>query len=161
PAPVSAVVIQLSYGSEKKAFLTEALEQFARTNPRTAGGKPIRIEAVAEGSAESMESILAGRADLTVWSPASSLMCDVLNDRWSETHGGLGAEKRIAADSTPLVLSPVVIAMWEPMARALGWPGKPLGWRDVADFATSERGWAHYGHPEWGAFKFGHTHPGY
>jgi len=158
-APAEAVVVRLSYGSEKKAFLTDALDRFEKTNPRTKSGKPIRIDAVAEGSAESMESILAGESDLTVWSPASSLMVDVLNDRWAEAHGGLGASKKIAADATPIVLSPVVIATWEPMARALGWPGKSLGWRDVAEFATSERGWAGYGNPQWGDFKFGHTHP--
>jgi len=158
-APSEAIVVHLSYGSEKKGFLTEALDRFEKTSPKTSSGKPIRVEAVAEGSAESMESILAGRTDLTVWSPASSLWVDVLNDRWAETHGGLGAQKKIAADSTPIVLSPVVIATWEPMARALGWPGKSLGWRDVADFATSEGGWAKYGNPQWGDFKFGHTHP--
>src|SRR5262245_57888365 len=154
-----AVVVRLSYGSEKKGFLTDALERFEKANPKTKSGKPIRIEAIAEGSAESMESILAGRTDLTVWSPASSLLVDVLNDRWAEAHGGLGTGKNIAADATPIVLSPVVIAMWQPMAKALGWPGKPLGWRDVADYATSERGWAPDGSRQWGAFRFGHTPP--
>src|SRR5262249_17778082 len=98
---------------------------------------------------------------VAVWSPASSLLVDVLNARWAEAHGGLGSAKRIASEAPSLVLSPVVIAMWEPMARALGWPGRPLGWRDVAEFAASERGWASHGHPEWGDFKFGHTHPRY
>jgi Ca-activated chloride channel family protein len=51
--------------------------------------------------------------------------------------------------------------MWRPMAQALGWPDKALGWEDIAGLATSEEGWAEYGHPEWGAFKFGHTHPSY
>ncbi len=51
--------------------------------------------------------------------------------------------------------------MWRPMAQALGWPDKTIGWADVAELATSEAGWSDYGHPEWGAFKFGHTHPAY
>src|SRR5262249_33648270 len=55
----------------------------------------------------------------------------------------------------------VVIAVWEPMARALGWPGKAIGWSEVAEFATSSEGWARFHHPEWGAFRFGHTHPSY
>jgi Ca-activated chloride channel family protein len=53
----------------------------------------------------------------------------------------------------------VVIAMWKPMAEALGWPDKPLGWADIATLATSDKGWEAYGYPEWGEFKFGHTHP--
>jgi Ca-activated chloride channel family protein len=159
-APANALTVRIAYGSEKKAWLTDSIEAFHRTQPKTAAGRPIRIEALAEGSAESMESILAGRNDIAVWSPASSLLVDVLNDRWAEGKG-VGSGKPIVESATPLVLSPVVIAMWEPMARALGWPDKPLGWAEVAGFATSGETWGRHGHPEWGAFKFGHTHPGY
>jgi Ca-activated chloride channel family protein len=159
-APANALTVRISYGSEKKAWLTDSIEAFHRTQPKTPGGRPIRIDALAEGSAESMESILAGRGDVAVWSPASSLLVDVLNDRWAEGKG-LGTGKPIVASASPLVLSPVVIAMWEPMARALGWPDKPLGWAEVAGFASSGETWARHGHPEWGAFKFGHTHPRY
>jgi Ca-activated chloride channel family protein len=51
--------------------------------------------------------------------------------------------------------------MWKPMAEALGWPDKALGWADIARLAVSEKGWEDLGYPEWGAFKFGHTHPEY
>jgi Ca-activated chloride channel family protein len=157
---LNALTVRISYGSEKKGWLTDSIEAFHRTQPKTSGGRPIRIEALAEGSAEAMESILAGRSDVVVWSPASSLLVDVLSDRWAEGKG-LGTGKPIVESATPLVLSPVVIAMWEPMARALGWPDKPLGWAEVAGFAASGETWARHGHPEWGAFKFGHTHPRY
>src|SRR5262249_737123 len=49
----------------------------------------------------------------------------------------------------------------KPMAEALGWPQKQLGWGDIAELATSDKGWEDYGYPEWGTFKFGHTHPEY
>jgi Ca-activated chloride channel family protein len=45
------------------------------------------------------------------------------------------------------------------MARTLGWPDTPIGWSDIANLAVSEEGWTAYGYPEWGEFKFGHTHP--
>jgi Ca-activated chloride channel family protein len=157
--PANAVLVRISYGSEKKAFLTDAIEAFHASKARTRSGKPIRIEAVAEGSAESMESILAGRNDISVWSPASSLLVDVLNDRWAERKTGLGGGGPLVENATPLVLSPVVVAMWEPMARALGWPQTAIGWSDIGQLATAGTGWSKYGHPEWGAFKFGHTHP--
>jgi Ca-activated chloride channel family protein len=51
--------------------------------------------------------------------------------------------------------------MWKPMAEALGWPQKPLGWGDIANLASSQKSWADYGHAEWGPFQFGHTHPDY
>ncbi|MGO9601332.1 MAG: extracellular solute-binding protein [Isosphaeraceae bacterium] len=60
-----------------------------------------------------------------------------------------------------LVLSPVVIAIWKPMAQALGWPEKAIGWSDILTLAREPTGWATRGYPEWGAFKFGHTHPEY
>ena len=49
--------------------------------------------------------------------------------------------------------------MWKPMAEALGWPEKALGWRDILSMAGSREGWAGRGFPQWGNFKFGHTHP--
>jgi Ca-activated chloride channel family protein len=161
PPPGQQVVVKISYGSEKKAWLTDSIDAFHRTGPRTDSGKPIRIEARAEGSTESMDAILSGPTDIAVWSPASSLLVDILNDRWAEAHGGLGAERKLVTSAPPLVLSPVVIAVWEPMARALGWPEKAIGWSEVAEFATSSEGWARFGHAEWGPFRFGHTHPSY
>ena len=47
------------------------------------------------------------------------------------------------------------------MAQALGWPNKPIGWADIAALSANKQGWAAYGHPEFGTFKFGHTHPDY
>jgi Ca-activated chloride channel family protein len=51
--------------------------------------------------------------------------------------------------------------MWDPMARALGWPSRKIGWHDVAALARSADGWRGKGHAEWGDFRFGHTHPAY
>jgi len=58
----------------------------------------------------------------------------------------------------PLVNIPLVIAMWEPMAKALGYP-EPIGWKDIAMVASEPHGWTAYGHPEWGKFRWGHAHP--
>ena len=161
PPPKDAVVLRVSYGSEKKGFLLDSIGAFHRSSPKTRSGKPIVVEAVAEGSAESMEAILAGHSDVHVWSPASSLLVDVLNARWAEKQGLGGGEKRLVGEAPPLVLSPVVIAMWKPMAEALGRPAEKVGWADVASMATSKEGWARYGKPQWGEFKLGHTHPAF
>src|SRR5262249_45093533 len=60
-----------------------------------------------------------------------------------------------------LARTPGVIAMWQPMAEALGWDKRPIGWEDLLKLAQSKDGWASRGHPEWGAFRFGHPHPDY
>jgi Ca-activated chloride channel family protein len=57
------------------------------------------------------------------------------------------------------VRTPLVIAMWEPLARALGWPKKEVGFSDILKLATSGKGWAAYGKPEFGDFKLVHTNP--
>ena len=49
--------------------------------------------------------------------------------------------------------------MPKPMAEALGWPAKPLGWADVLSLTRDPRGWGGRGHAEWGAFKLGKTNP--
>jgi Ca-activated chloride channel family protein len=51
--------------------------------------------------------------------------------------------------------------MPEPMANALGYPGKAIGWSDILSLATNRQGWAAFGHAEWGAFKLGKTNPNF
>jgi len=70
------------------------------------------------------------------------------------------ADRPYVADDNPsIVRTPLVIAMWEPMAKALGYPKKKLGFKDILDLARSDKGWGAYGHPEYGAFKLVHTNP--
>ena len=38
---------------------------------------------------------------------------------------------------------------------------KPIGWEDILALARDKKGWSTYGFPQWGSFKFGHTHPAY
>src|SRR6478752_1593219 len=52
-----------------------------------------------------------------------------------------------------------MIAMPRPMAEALGWPDKQVGWSDLAALARNPKGWGAEGHPEWGRFKLGKTNP--
>ena len=155
--PANAVVVKMLYGSEKQAWMEAVTPAFNQQQNKTASGKPIFIDAVPAGSADSMERALngAGAEEPVVWSPASSILIPVANDRWAQTNNGA----IFVDDAPPLVLSPVVIAMWRPMAEALGWPNTPLGWGDIAELASSGKSWADFGHPEWGAFQFGHTHP--
>src|SRR5205814_1195816 len=79
-----------------------------------------------------------------VWSPASSAWVVLLR-------------QRLRGDAAPLVpdtishvaFSPLVIAMPKPMAVALGWPSKQLGWSDLLTLARDPAGRARVGHPEW------------
>ena len=59
------------------------------------------------------------------------------------------------------MLTPLVIAMPKPMAEALGYPAKPLGFADILALANDPQGWAAFGHPEWGPFRLGKTNPNF
>lgn len=155
--PGEQVVVSVVYGSEKKEWLEPLVTQFNDARNETAEGKTIVVQATAIGSIESVRGIMDGTLQPTVWSPASSIYIPVANAEWKKSH----ADDLVTGTPNDLVLSPVVIAMWRPMAQALGWPDKALGWEDISALAASEEGWTAYEHPEWGAFKFGHTHPAY
>ncbi len=151
------VKVEIIYGSEKKEWLEPLVSTFNEEKHTLEDGKIIEVQAVAMGSIESVRGIIDGTLQPTVWSPASSVYLPVANAEWKKTH----TDDLVSANPNDLVLSPVVIAMWRPMAQALGWPDKSIGWSDIAALATSNEGWQAYGHPEWGRFQFGHTHPEY
>src|SRR5436305_2314758 len=153
----AAVKVTILYGSEKQQWLDPLVKQYNSEQHKTASGKVISIDATALGSVESGDMIVSGQVQATVWSPASAVYIPVENAAWRKTH----TDDLVTGTPSNLVLSPVVIAMWRPMAEALGWPEKPLGWGDIAQLAISDKGWAAYNYPEWGSFKFGHTHPNF
>jgi Ca-activated chloride channel family protein len=154
--PEGSLVIRLDYGSEKKTWMEEMVTRYHQTNPKTKSGKPIFIDATSMGSGEIMQGIVAGVRKPHVFSPASSAYVTLLNQYWLAQQG---SNKIIAPDGDDLLLSPIVIAMWKPMAEALGWPNKPIGWAEITAIGQNPKGWDSLGHPEWGRFKLGHTHP--
>jgi len=146
-APVELVI---AYGSEKKTWLEEEIAAFNAATPRVhVTGKPM-------GSGEAVAAILDGTEKPQVFSPASGAYVALLNEEWMSRDGHT---RPLVAGGEPLVLSPIVIAMWKPMAEALGWPDKPIGWADILKVSRSAKGWGGLGRPEWGSFKLGHTHP--
>lgn len=155
PADVSTVRILFAYGSEKQKWVDDVVATFNRSDARVRGRR-IAVEAVPMGSGELVDEILAGRLKAHVASPASKLALAVAN---ASSRAATGRD--LVGPTESLVVSPVVIAMWRPMAEALGWGKRPIGWKDILELARDERGWAARGRPEWGPFRFGHTHPQY
>ncbi len=155
--PKGTITVSIVYGSEKREWLEPLVEEFNASRNKTAEGQVIVVEAEPMGSIESVRGIIDGTLQPTVWSPASSVYIPVANSEWRKSHSG----DLVTGTPKDLVLSPVVIAMWQPMAQALGWPENEIGWAEIAALATSQEGWSAYGHPEWGRFQFGHTHPAY
>jgi Ca-activated chloride channel family protein len=155
---VAPVEISILYGSEKKSWLEQQISAFNASGGKTKDGRPIHVTGKATGSGEAMTGILEGTEKPTVFSPASGAYITLLNQKWQTRDNHT---KALAPAGEPIVLSPIVIAMWKPMAEALGWPTKQLGWADVLKVSRDPKGWGAFGRDEWGEMKLGHTHPEY
>lgn len=154
PGPAGpSVEITISSSDGKKEWMEDVIAAFHATNA-SVSGKPVRVKVIHMKSGESMQKILDGKEKPTLWSPAGGAWIELINQTWQTRSG-----KPFVRESKPTVTSGLVIAMWEPMARALGWPDKPIGWTDIFRVAADPKGWASLGHPEWGPFRFGHAHP--
>jgi Ca-activated chloride channel family protein len=151
------IELSILYGSEKKTWLEEQIKAFHATGAR-AGGRAIRVVGKPVGSGEATTAILTGAARPVVYSPASGAYVALLNQAWQSRDNHT---RPIAPAGEPVVLSPIVIAMWKPMAQVLGWPDKPIGWAHILEVSRDPDGWGKLGHPEWGQMKLGHTHPEY
>ena len=151
-APQGAVKVAFGYSPEKEKALVPLIKAF-NAERHVVDGRQVFIDGQVVSSGEAERKLAAGQLKLDAWSPASSLWGRLLN---FETDQPLVAEENPSIFRTPLV-----IAMWEPMARALGWPKKPLGFEDILRLTRSKAGWAQYGKPQYGDFRLVHTNPDY
>jgi Ca-activated chloride channel family protein len=154
PIPADAVVVEIHSSNTKEDWMNQVVASF-NEGGHTVNGKQIVATVFHVGSGSSMNNILDGKILPVVWSPGSDLWVTSINQAWQDREGAL-----LINESCPATLRlPLTITMWKPMAEALGWPDTPIGWDDLADLSTNPEGWAAFGHPEWGQFKFGHPHP--
>jgi len=155
-SPGNCVTVDMAVSPEKITVLTDLANTFNKSKQKVNGACIfVRIAKVSSGAAAQL--IVDGWPDPAdngpqpvIWSPASNGWGAVVNQK---------AGKEIAPAGTPFMLTPLVIAMPKPMATALGYPGKAIGFSDIVALANNPKGWAAYGHPEWGAFKLGKTSP--
>ncbi|MGE9267515.1 MAG: extracellular solute-binding protein [Verrucomicrobiales bacterium] len=150
------IKVTFTYGSEKKNWIAAATRAFNEARHQSSAGRTIFVEHIPMGSGECVREVVEATRETHLISPASAAFI-TLGNAQSQTTSSTDLVKK----PENLCLSPVVIAMWEPMAKALGWPEKNLGWRDIHDLALDPRGWAAHGNAHWGKFRFGHTHPDY
>jgi Ca-activated chloride channel homolog len=149
-APAGSVRVSFAYSPEKEKLLKPLIRRF-NSERIEVNGKAVFVEGEVVSSGEAESKLASGELELTAWSPASSLWGRLLN---------FEADRSLAADENPsIVRTPLVIAMWEPFARALGWPRKQLGFEQIIQLARSNQGFAEFGHPEFGSFKLVHTNP--
>jgi Ca-activated chloride channel family protein len=89
-----------------------------------------------------------------IWLPGASSWVVLTRARTSQL-----APDLIPLDNPSFAQSPFVIAMPRPMAQALGWPARSIGFTDLVAIGADPRGWGAAGHPEWGTLRLGKTNP--
>jgi hypothetical protein len=153
-APTVELVFE--YSTEKRDWLEAAIAEFHKAN---AG---IRVKLVGKGSLESASAILDGSDKPVLWSPADSLVANLLAADWQTKHQAALFPTTGDAAPQPLLLTPLVFVVWEERAKVLVDPasGGQLSWKAIRRAVTSPKGWAGIGgKPGWGFVNLGHTDP--
>lgn len=133
-------------------ILEQIAESFNAEARKTADGQTMSVR-ITSMAPEAMVQASLGAPPFQAISPDSSLWLDQLEQAWTAQHGEAAAETLIPLGQTRTsepfryAVSPVVIAAWEDVARELGWPDQPVGWRDIQRKATEDTGfqWNHAG----------------
>jgi Ca-activated chloride channel homolog len=162
--PGKCTPVDMAVSSEKIALLTKLADDFNGSDAAhlpSGGCAFVRVQTKASGAA--MQLLADGWPDAAangprpvVWSPASSAWGAILNQRLADK-----GEREMAPAGKAIMRTPLVIAMPKPMADALGYPKKPIGYTDILALARNPKGWGAYGHPEWGPFRLGKTNPNF
>jgi Ca-activated chloride channel family protein len=149
-APAGAIKVTFAYSPEKEALLKPLIASFNASEPDV-DGKRVFVTGENVSSGDAQLRIARGTYKPAAWSPSSSMWGRLLNFEADQPY--------VADDNPSIVRTPLVVAMWEPMAQALGYPKRKLGFADILKLARSNQGWGAYGHPEYGQFKLVHTNP--
>lgn len=151
PDKAAAAEITFVYSTEKQDWIQHAVASFTEANPA------VKVNLVGKGSLEASAAILDGTLQPTLFSPADTLIANLLADDWTTKHG----KPLYASEPQPLLLSPLVFVVWQDRAQVLtAKTGGVLTWKAIRDAVTSPKGWpAVGGKASWGFVKLGQTDP--
>lgn len=152
PEPPLETEFGVAYGTEKELWLKWAIDEFARTPE----GRNIRVTLIPLGTVEAAHAIVEGDTRIHVWAPASSLYEESFLQQWKVKRG----ESPAFVKQQLLALTPMVFVMWSKRYEAFKVKYGELSFGSIAQAIEAEGGWGTIAQkPEWGLFKFGHTHP--
>ncbi len=160
--PGRCVVVDVATSPEKGDLMTSLAKSFNGTDKAELGKDCVFVRSQNKSSGAAAQ-LLSSNWDENVngprpvvWSPAATSWGLIVNEQ--RTAAG---QAPIVPKGDPFMVTPLTIAMPKPMADALGYPAKPIGWTDIFNLAKDQQGWGTFGHPEWGAFKLGKTNPNF
>lgn len=150
-----AVEVTMLYSTEKKDWIEAAAQSFKVEHP------DIKLTLRGMGSLQSAEAILDGREKPVLWSPADSLILNLLVSDWDARYHTTLVDIAGQDKPDPLLITPLVFVAWEDRANVLlKASGGTISWKSIAAAVSSNQGWpAIGGKAEWGFVKLGHTDP--
>ncbi len=162
--PGDCIVVDMAVSPEKSDLITALAKAFNKSDLAKVDGDCIFVRPQKKSSGGAAQLLYTNWNEATegprpvVWSPAASSWGQVVNQKRLDSGQGaiVEVEKAQAFMQTPLV-----IAMPKPMADALGYPAKAIGWSDILSLAKDQAGWGSVGRPEFGPFKLGKTNPNF
>ena len=152
--PANAVTITVTANSAASPWLSEAALRFGKASVKTKAGKPVwpLISVVEAGQAVGDWQAAGGTPASALWVPDSEVWAEMANGRKIPV---------FKDDCVSLATSPLVIGMWRPLAEALGYPARTIGWLDMSSLAADSSAWAYYSGGQFGkTLRLAHTHPG-
>lgn len=157
--PPKPIELSLLLSTEKEAWMDEVIQQMEK-KPLIVDGHPVQVNVEKMGSREMYLSVLDGKYQPDIISPASSLQINLLEDLSRRKYGDPLVIQSDQQYCKQVLLTPLVLVFWADRAQVL-WGADPNVniWVKINEALTDPEGWSTFGKPEWGYVKFGHTDP--
>lgn len=172
PPTPNAVVISIASSNTKQDWLQQAVTKFNEESKTQkdyqVDSRPVFVEVLKETidgkeidyrSGTMISDTLKGKIKPTILSPGEESWVEKFKREWK----ALGNSPAVRGDAPVLVRTPLVVAMWQSRAKAIGcWPiALPTcTWEKIKYLATNHEGWKTFGYPQWGKFKIGYGYFG-
>ena len=158
--PGGSLRLQVAAAPDQSDVLAQAAAEYGRQRP-TVDDRCVDVQVRGVESVEAANALVAGWDEVAlgpqpdVWVPASSAWALQVQLKRQATK----QPDVIPFERPKVATTPMVFAMPKPMAQALGWPQRPLGWEDLLQAVQSPQGWKAFNQPSWGPFRLGKLDP--
>jgi Ca-activated chloride channel family protein len=141
--PVLATALAVAYSPEKEIAFQALVDGFNNQRLQTPSGERMQVVAIQLDPETMVNTALEGNAQFQAITPDSSVWLGQLDEEWSQKQGD--ADATLVGETVRYAVSPVVIAMWEDLAREMGWPDRAIGWQDLLTRAQADPNfrWSH------------------
>ncbi|GAA2361416.1 VWA domain-containing protein [Catellatospora methionotrophica] len=154
------VPLSIASSTEKDELLRELATAYG-SDGEAVDGVCAKVTVTPVSSGDALEGLTQGwgstertehRPAPDVWTPTSSMWVSLYFDHLGKP----------APAPSPITRSPVVIALPKTIALALGWPDKPMNWKDLRALVTDPAPWLTWpGLPAGQPFTIGKDNPKY